>query len=225
MYFKNRAEAGRKLASKLKKYNQKQCAVVALGNGAVVVGAQIAMGLHAGLFMLTSDDIMLPGEHNPVAAMTTTTFTYNPDFSSGQIDEFVGDYHGYIEAQRIEKFHKLNRITSGGGIIDPALLKRKVVILVSDALRSGIALKVAADFLKPIIIERLVIATPLASVDAVDKMHLLGDEICCLSVVDNLMEPNHYYDDNTMPGYEGSLKIIRNISMNWDFVASPSAIH
>lgn len=225
MYFKNRADAGRTLATKLKKYNGKQCVVIALNSGAVVVGAQIAMNLHANLLMLISEDITLPGEHRPVAAMTTDTFTFNPEFSACQIDEFVTEYHGFIEGQRIEKFHKLNKLMSDGGSIDAKFLRRHVVILVSDALQTGISLQIAADFLKPIKIERLIIATPMASVNAVDKMHLLSDEICCLDVTDNLMEADHYYDDNTVPNHEGSLKIIRNISMNWDFAGWSTSAH
>ncbi len=99
MYFKDRAEAGRKLAKNLQHYSNKQCVVIALNSGAMVVGAQIAMRLHTNLFMLLSENIMLPGEPNPIAAMTTETFTYNPDLTAGQIDEYVGEYQGLIEGQ------------------------------------------------------------------------------------------------------------------------------
>ncbi|HSX23765.1 MAG TPA: phosphoribosyltransferase family protein [Candidatus Saccharimonadales bacterium] len=216
MYFKNRAEAGRKLAAKLKKYDNVQCAVVALNSGGVIVGAQIAMRIHANLMILTSDNIMLPGEPEPLAVMTPGTFTYNKKLSLGQVDEYVGEYRGMIEEQRITKFHGLNKLLSDGGDIEPKYLRNHVVILVADALQTGVALDVAADFLKPIKIKKLVIATPLASVEAVDRMHLLGDEIHCLSVPDNLMDTNHYYEDNTTPGHKDAVKIIRNISMTWD---------
>jgi putative phosphoribosyl transferase len=216
MYFKNRAEAGRQLAAKLKQYKNSQCAIVALNNGGVLVAAQIAMRLHANLMVLTSDKIILPGESEPLATMTTSTFTFNKKYSQGEIDEFVGEYHGTIEDQRVEKFHKINRLLSDGGDIDPKLLRHHVVILVSDALQTGVSLEVAADFLKPTKLEKLIIATPVASVNAVDRMHLVGDEVYCLSVGENLMESDHYYEDNIMPGHEEALKIIRNISMNWD---------
>lgn len=215
MYFKNRAEAGRQLAEKLKKYDNQQCAVIALSSGGVILAAQIAMKLHANLMVLMSDEIILPGETEPLASMTTNTMTYNSKYSSGEIDEFVGEYHGLIEGQRVEKFHKLNKLVSDGGAIDPKYLNRHVVILVSDGLQTGLNLEVAADFLKPVKIKRLVIATPLASVGAVDKMHLLGDEIYCLNVAENLMESDHYYDDNIIPDHDNALKIVRNISMNW----------
>src|SRR5260221_8322057 len=128
MYFKNRAEAGRQLAVKLKKYDNEQCAVVALNSGGVLVGAQIAMRLHANLMVLMSDQIILPGETTPLATMTAETLSYNQQFSQGEIDEFVGEYHGMIEDQRVEKFHKLNKLLSDGGDIDPKYLNRHVII-------------------------------------------------------------------------------------------------
>lgn len=221
MYFKNRAEAGRQLATKLKKYKSEQCTVVALNSGGVLVGAQIAMRLHASLAVLLSDKILLPGESEPLASMTSNTVTYNKALSQGEIDEFVSEYHGMIEDQRVEKFHSLNKLLSDGGEIDPKILKHHVVILVSDALQTGISLEVAADFLKPNKLKKLIIASPIASVNAVDRMHLIGDEIYCLSVAENLMESNHYYDENTLPGHKEAVKIIKNISLSWDISTAP----
>ncbi len=157
--------------------------------------------------------MVLPGELDALASMTTTTFTYNHKLSEGEKDELVNEYHGIIDAQKIEKFHKLNALLREGGDIDIKKLREHVVILVSDSLQTGTPLDVAADFLKTAKLKRLVIATPLASVDAVDRMHIIGDEIYCLSVGENLMAADHYYDDNTVPDHAGILKIIRNINM------------
>ncbi len=177
------------------------------------MGAQIALKLHSNLMILLSNKVMLPGEPDALASMTTSTFTYNQKYSEGERDDLVNEYHGFIDAQRLENFHKLNTLLTDGGSIDPNDLRHHVVILVTDALHDGIILDVARDFLKKTQLKKLIIATPLASVDAVDRMHLIGDEIYCLSVADNLMEANHYYDDNIVPNHEGALKIIRFLSM------------
>lgn len=217
MYFKNRAEAGRRLAEKLESYDNQQCVVIALNAGGVLIGAQIAMRLHASLMILDNEAINLPGEPDPIANITTQAMTYNSRYSSGQLDEFLGEYHGVIESQRMEKMHRLNRLLTDGGEINTKQLSRHVVILVTDALQDATILDVAADFLKPIKLKRLIIATPLATVNAVDRMHLVGDEIACLSVGETLMNADHYYDDNIIPDRQGVLKIIRNISLNWEF--------
>lgn len=216
MYFKNRAEAGRTLASELLQYRVKNCAVVALSPGAVLIGAQIAMKLHADLMMLLTENIVLPGELMPLAGLTgNNTFTYNNKFSTGEIEEMRSDYLGYIESQRIEKLHRLHQLLSAGGEIRRDMLRRRVVIVVSDGLKNGFSLDIAAEYLKPIKMQRLIVCTPLASVSAVDRMHLVADEVHCLSVVENYMDTDHYYTDNTIPSTSNLLKIMRNTPINW----------
>ena len=52
MYFENRAQAGLQLAQQLlEKYRYEDCAVVAVSDGAVLVGEQIAAQLHAPLML------------------------------------------------------------------------------------------------------------------------------------------------------------------------------
>lgn len=205
------------LAEKLDKYKSDNCAVIALNEGGVIVGAQIAMRLHASMMMLLTEDVTIPGELDPVAALSSAgTFTYNGMYSAGQLEDFRGEYHQYIEQSRLEKFRKLNRLVGKDGEIHKEFLRHRVVILVADGLSSGFSLDIAADFLKPLKLKRLIIATPFASIPAVDRMHLFGDEVCCLDVKQNYMFTDHYYDENKIPDHDDAMSIIRNISLLWN---------
>lgn len=205
------------MVEKLEKYQKVNCVVVALTPGAVILGAQIAIRLHAMLMMLLTENITLPGENVPIAAITAdNTFTYNNKFSTGEIEELHDEFVGYIEEQRLEKLHHLHSLLGHGGEIHRELLARRTIILVSDGLSSGFSLDVAADYLKPVKIQRLVIATPIASIPAVDKMHLVGDEIVCLSVIENYLDTNHYYEDNTIPPMDDLIKVITSMPVHWD---------
>lgn len=215
MYFKSRADAGRVLAEKLAKFDNQLCAVVALTPGAIIIGAQIAMKIHASLVELVTEDVRIPGEPTPLASMTAHSMTYNSSYSSGELDDLTTEYNGYIQQQRLENQHKLNKLLLDGAEIDPTKLRDHVVILVSDGLQDGITLEVAADYLKPYKLKKLIVVTPLATVNAVDKMHLVGDEIFCLNVAEHMLDINHYYEDNTVPEHEGLMKIVHNISLNW----------
>ncbi len=217
MYYKSRHQAGQLLASKLvDKYRYENCAVVALSDGGVIVGAEIASRLHCVLTMLLTEEVKLPGETKPIAVVNQDGgFTYNNLFSTGQLEGFTADYHNYLEQEKMQKFHAINRLLGDGGLIRRDLLYGRNVILVSDGLNSGISLDAASDFLKPIKIDRLIVATPLATVAAVDRMHILADEIQCLSVVENYMNTNHYYDDNKMPNRDLIIKTIETIVLNW----------
>lgn len=217
MYFKSRVEAGQQLAEILvKKYRNENCAVVALSDGAVVVAAQIAMKLHCVMMLLMMEQINLPGEPDPVAVINQDGgFTYNNMFSTGQLEEFTSEYYQLIEQEKREKMHDINALLSPGGIIRKDLLRGHNIILVSDGLNNGFSLDSAADFLKPVKAERLIVATPLASVPAVDRMHMLTDEIYCLSVVENFIETNHYYENNRIPSHEKIIDTIKTVMLQW----------
>ncbi len=216
MYFRDRNQAGQLLAAKLQDYRYENTAAVALSDGGVIVAAEIAKALHCVLTMLLTEEIKLPGEHNAVAVVNQDGgFTYNKMFSTGQLEGWAAEYHTYLEQEKEQKFHAINRLLGEGGLIRPDLLYGRNVILVSDGLHNGLSLDAAADFLKPIKIQKLIVATPLASVAAVDRMHLLADQIVCLSVPDNLMDIGHYYDNNKMPSRDELVKTIETIVLNW----------
>jgi putative phosphoribosyl transferase len=217
MYFKSRVEAGQKLAEQIvKKYAGKPCAVVALSDGGVIVGAQIAMGLHCVLTMLLSDAIELPREPEAIAGISQDgSFTYNNAYSPGEIEELVSEYRGLIEQEKMEKIHAMQRLQGRGGLIHRDLLREHIVILVADGLPNGFSLDIAIEYLKPIHTERLIVATPLASVKAVDRMHILADEIFCLSVVEDYLNTDHYYDVQDVPSHEKVVKSIEEIVGHW----------
>lgn len=219
MYFKNRAEAGRQIAERLEKYKAKNIVVIALDEGSSIVAAQVAMKLHANLLLYLVKNIYLPGENQAIAGLSSTgTFSTNDFFSAGELEELTTEYHNYIDQKKMEVNHELHMLLGSGGEINKNLLRHRTVIVVSDGLHSGFSVQLCADFLKTVSIKSIVMATPLASVQAVDKMHLLADEICCLNVVANFMKTDHYFDDNTIPDVAGILKIMRNITLNWERV-------
>ena len=217
MYFESRIQAGQLLAEQLvEKYRYENCAVVALSDGGVIVGEQIAASLHCILTMLVTENVDVPGESATFGAVSQTgDFTYNSSMSAGEMDEYKAEFHSYLEDQKRQAFQRINRLIGEGGTIDYDLLRDHTIILVSDGLRDGAALDVAFDFLKPIRMERLVIAAPVASVAVVDKVHITADELHILDVKENYMDTNHYYEANDVPSHEDTIKKINQIILNW----------
>jgi putative phosphoribosyl transferase len=217
MYFASRVQAGRMLANRLlPKYRYENCAVVALSDGGVVVGAQIATALHCVLSLLLSENITLPRELEAVAGISQDgSVSYNNSYSPGELDELIGEYFQYIEQEKLEKMHELNHLMGSGSTVDKRLLAGRNVILVTDGLSSGFAIDLAAAFLKTIPIEKMIVATPLASVQAVDRLHITADEIYCLSVVENYISTEHYYDQHDIPSHDKLVHIIERVILNW----------
>lgn len=217
MYLASRVQAGRMLAAQLvKKYRYENCAVIALDDGGVMVGAQIAMQLHCVLTLLMSAEIKLPHEPVAIAGVTAAgTMSYNHSYSDGEIDELTGENFNYIEQQKLQQMHDMNQLVGGTGTIDKRLLRGQNVIVVSDGVKTGFAIDLAYEFLKPIKIEKLIFAVPFSSVPAVDRMHVLADDLYCLNVVPEYQETDHYYDTRDVPDHKTVLETIEHVILNW----------
>ncbi|HEY5442067.1 MAG TPA: phosphoribosyltransferase family protein [Candidatus Saccharimonadales bacterium] len=217
MYFASRVQAGRMLAAELEeKYRYENCAVVAFSDGGAMVGAQIAIQLHCVLTLLESAEILLPREPQAVAGITGNgRVAYNHSYSDGELDELVGENYGFIEQEKLTRMHDLNSLVGTGGTINRELLSGHNIIVVSDGLKTGFLIDLAIEFLKPIEREKLIVAVPFASVQAVDRMHVLADDLYCLSVIETYIDTDHYYDKQDVPDHETVLKTIERIILEW----------
>lgn len=216
MYYKNRVEAGRRLASELDAYKTQNSVVVALSESSVLVAVQIAMELHANLLLFLTRDIKLPGEHRAVAAVSSAgSFGYNDSLSEGEIAEIKGEFHNFMEQERFKRMHEINMLVGSDGEIDKKLLRHRNVILVADGMSDGFTLMLAYQYLRTVAIKKVIVAVPVASVAAVDKMHVVADELYVGGVTDNFLSIDHYYEQNYEMGIEDIMKILRNVSLTW----------
>lgn len=217
MYFEDRTQAGSLLAEALvEKYRYENCAVVALSEGGVVVGEEIATQLHCALMLIISEEIDIPGEGMSFGGVSQSgQFTYNSELSTGEIEGYTSEFHGYLAEQQREAFQRINRLIGDGGTVDKDLLRDRNVILVSDGFGDDASIDVALDFLKPIRIQRLIVASPTATVSAVDRMHVAADELHILDVKSNWMGVDHYYDKNDVPSREDTIAHINEIILKW----------
>jgi len=217
MYFESRVHAGQQLASELiERYRYENCAVVALNDGGVIVGEQIAASLHCLLTMLLIENIEVPGEGLSFGGISEGgAFSYNSQVSQGEMEEYAIEYRGYLDDQKREAFQRINRLLGDGGLIDHDMLRDHTIILVSDGYDNTTAIDAAIDFLKPIRIARLVVVGPVASSVAIDRLHVAADELHILDVKANYVNTDHYYDENIIPSHEETVDKINKIVLNW----------
>lgn len=217
MYFKDRQEAGLLLVERLyETYRYEDCAVIALSEGAVLVGEQIATALHCVMTMMLVESIEVPGESIALGGLSQSgQFTYNGMLSAGQLEGFRLEYFGYFEEKKREAMGRLNRLLGDGGLLNREILKGRNIILVSDGFADAASVDVALDFLKPVNVQKIIIATPTASISAVDYLHIKADELHILDVKANFMGVNHYYDINDIPSREDTVEKLNRIVLNW----------
>lgn len=217
MYFHSRHQAGRMLASRLiTKYRYENCVIMSIDEGGVAVGSEIARQLHCTLNVTVAAEVRLPREPWAVGGLSSDgQFVYNSQYSKGDIDEIAQENRGYIEQQKIEKFHLLNRLVSSTTSVDKRSLKGHNIILTSDGLQNTFKLDVVKAYLKTVNYHKLIIACPIASVKVVDWMHVFADEIYCLSVIEEVVEVNHYYDVFDVPSDEEIHDMVKSNILNW----------
>ncbi len=181
---------------RLAKYTDDDAVVVILTNTAEIIGEAIAKQLRIGATTLISETITLPGESSILGTVDQAGhFSYNANLTTGEIDQYASEYHSYIELEKINKIHKINHTVATKNLYSRSEFSDKIIILVSDGLDDTAALDSAIEYLKPVRLKKIVMAVPVVSVRAVDRMHIACDEIHVLNVTENYFSANHYYDD------------------------------
>ncbi len=217
MYFKSRRQAGEKLAAELEDYRFENSAVLSLSDGAVLVAEPIAERLHTSLQLLLTEPIKIPDMGNEVLGLIDQAgaFTYNRMISTGQIEAILADARNAIEEAKMHKFYELSRLLGDRGMVDPQVFYGRNVIMVSDGLLTGLSLQAAVNFLKPIRTQKIIGVAVMASVPAVDQLHISCDEIHVLSVITGDFEPNHYYEDNQIGDTQSIIDRINGVITRW----------
>ena len=214
LYFKNRDEAGRQLAEILfHPYGRSQTAILAVGYGGLLVARPIALRLQIPLYMMMMKDIELPGNfHTAIGSVDQAgDFVYRSNLTQGEIDMFAGEYHNHIDQEKVGAIHEINDLLGATGIVQRDDIRERNVIIVSDGLKSGTQLDPLSSFLKPVKLKRIVSAVPVASIDAIDRLHIMTDEIRVLSPKENYLDTEHYYEENDLPSKEEATAIIQQI--------------
>lgn len=215
-YFKDRTEAGELLAKRLEKYRYEDTIVLALSEGAVPVAAVIASRLHSLIAMLLTKDIYLPDGRTVVGVIDEVGgFIYNNAFSTGEIEELESEYRSNIEFAKTTAMHEIHMALGQGGVISTNYFRNRVVIVVSDGSLNGMAFDMADNYLRGVHTKKIIMASVVASVLAIDKMHLLADDLECLNVTGAGFEVDHYFDNNDIPNKHEIINILNNIILQW----------
>jgi len=216
MYFVSRAAAGAKLAAELlAKYRWENSAVLALDAGGVAVGYQIAIYLHCALRRLLTETVRIEDESVDFATVLPGgVVAKNPELDEVTQDYYYGEYAGQLEEDLREATSRIDR-ELGADEISPENLRGYNVILVSDGLNDGASLDAAMTWLKPARVEKVILACPVISVSALDKAHILVDELHILGVTPNFISREHYYDDDDTPDDKMISRMMNATILDW----------
>ena len=192
--FSDRRVAGMHLAAELGAFAEREDVVVlALPRGGVPVGWEVARALGAPLDVLVVRKLGLPGHEELAmgAIASGGVRVINPDVvnmmhvPSAAIDEVV--------AHEIEELHRREQLYRGGRPLPD--VRDRTVILVDDGVATGSTMLAAIRSLRTLAPRQIVVAVPVASVEAAHAIRTEADTLVVLSVPETFDSVGRWYAD------------------------------
>jgi predicted phosphoribosyltransferase len=192
--FRNRADAGRRLAGRLRAYQDLEDAIVlGLPRGGVPVAAVIASSLGLPLDVLIVRKLGVPGyEEVAFGAIASGGIeVLNPTIiRSAHVDDLA------IERIRREQTRELaRRELAYRGDRSPLQLSGRTVIVVDDGTATGATMRAAVEALRGAKPERIIVAVGVAPPDVKKQLEESADEVTAIFTPRNFMAVGAWFDD------------------------------
>lgn len=186
--FRNRLEAGIILASKLNKYKKEDGIVLAIPRGGIPVAYAVAKELDFPLELVLIKKIGHPmnKEYAIGAAGLTDYFVIEHENVS---KEYINQQLELIRSRLKEMQNKFI------GNTEPLSIKGKTVIIVDDGIATGNTLLQTIKLLKKSEPAKIVIAVPVASDTAVEKLSKTVNEIVAVVIPEEFYGVGAFYED------------------------------
>lgn len=192
--FRDRSEAGRRLAASLKGSVGADALVVGVPRGGVVVAAEVARELDLELDVVVVRKIGAPG---------------NPEYAVGSVDEdgrIIGGHNGMASAAYLERAAEAGReeiarrLRAYRGGRPPASVRGRTVVVVDDGIATGMTLLAALESLRRRGASHIVVATPVAAPDAAERVAAKADELLALEIPHGFAAVGQFYGDFRQTG-------------------------
>jgi predicted phosphoribosyltransferase len=197
--FRDRREAGRRLADKLTAYaHRPNLIVLALPRGGTPVAYEVARMLGAPLDIFVVRKIGLPGQEELAlgAVATGGVRVLNGEIIAAlDVPPRIVDEVTAREAQELARRERLYR-----GDRPPPELRGKTVIVVDDGLATGASMFAAIQALREQQPARIVVAVPVGPPVSCEALRTVVDDVVCVITPEPFHAVGHWYDDFDQTG-------------------------
>jgi putative phosphoribosyl transferase len=191
--FRDRIDAGKRLAQRLESYRRASPVVFAIPRGGVPVGAEIARWLDAELDVVVARKLGAP-VHAELAIGAVTAD--GERFLNQDIISQLGIDDAYLKQitkeQGEEARRREQRFRAGRPPVD---VKGRTALLVDDGLATGATMHAAARSLRKRGPGRLVVAVPVGSREACWALLKDADDVVCLAQPEPFYAIGLYYEN------------------------------
>ena len=207
MRFRNRSEAGRRLASRLQFLQGEDVVVLGLPRGGVPVAAEVARALGAPLDVILVRKLGVPAQ---------------PELGLGAIGESgarvinpeVVRYAHVSEAQiaqveQKERAELQRRAQRFRGSVPHEPLAGRTAVIVDDGIATGSTARAACQVARALGAATVVLAVPVAPPSADRSLRGDADEVICLDMPDRFMAIGEWYEDFAQTSDEEVVGLLR----------------
>lgn len=194
MLFRDRQDAGRKLAWALNRFaGRDDVVVLGLPRGGVPVALEVARMLRAPLDVLVVRKLGVPG-HEELAMGAIASG--GARVMNAALVRQLGISEASIEhVARIEHEELTRRERAFRGTGPPLDVTDRTVIVVDDGVATGATMRSAVASLKQAGAKRVVVAVPVAAVDAERLLRREADEVVCLGTPEPFLSVGQWYEE------------------------------
>jgi predicted phosphoribosyltransferase len=178
--FRDRLEAGDRLARRLEKYKKREGFVLAIPSGGIPIGLKISQHLGLPFDLVISRKIPIPG--NPEAGLGALSFEGSLFLNEPLVEELrlTPEEIRELSIPVLEEIQHRNAVFRGG--LPFPDLRGRIAILVDDGLASGYTMLASINFVKKRKPGRLVVAIPTAPESSIQFISAQVDELLCLNI-------------------------------------------
>lgn len=191
MQFKNRIEAGQRLADALKSYADQPGVIYPLPRGGVPLGIEIAKGLNMPLDLIIPRKIGHP--YGPEFAIAAVGETGEPVINQAEVGRIDAKwFEQEVARQRQEATRRRNAYLGGR---EPLPVEGKIAIVVDDGIATGLTMKAAIQDAKSKNPAKIVVAIPVVPADTAAVLQEMVDDLVALEIAEHYRGAvGSYYD-------------------------------
>jgi len=176
--FKNRKDAGEKLAKALEKYRAENPLILAIPRGGVEVGLQVAKKLNADFSLIIARKLPFPD--NPEAGFGAIAENGSTFIIENARYWLAGEDIEQIKQQQIAEIERRVKALRGGNPLPE--IKGRTVILIDDGIAMGSTMRAAIELCKNKEAGKIVVAVPVAGREIAEELEKKVDELVVLEI-------------------------------------------